>query len=134
MPNLLMDIFKVDPAKVFEDEFKWDASEAEIVNFWGNWRVNLKKDERTSAWFNIKMQGKQNVKDKFGSVTIKLKASLTSKWKFNSAIDKAMGYYYLNYVYADQRRRYLEEVKRDMEKFENLLRKRLEVSEMEKHV
>jgi hypothetical protein len=129
MPKLLQDIFRLGGSDVFEDQIKWDASETEKIYFWGAWRAKIGKDARSTAWFDIKVQGEQNVKDKFGKATIKITASLTSTWKFSSAIERAWSYFYLNYVYADRRRKYIEEVKRNVGTLENELRRRLGVVE-----
>ena len=129
MPDLLKGVFKIDSSAVYEDELRWSAYENEKYYFWGRWRGKVAKDARTTEWVEVKMQGEQNVKDNFGTVTVKIKGVMTSTWKFSSAIDKALGLLYLKNIYADQRRRYNEEVKRDMERLADILRGRMEIIE-----
>ena len=119
IPSTLPDLLMIDSSNIYEDELKWDASEPDKNYFWGRWRARVKKDQRTTLWFEVKVQGEQNTKDKHGKVTVRLKGVITSRWKFSTPIDKALGYFYLHNVYANQRLKYIEEGKADIGKTED---------------
>jgi len=72
IPSLIKGVFRLSSTRFFEDKIKWDKS-ADPIEFYGEWRGRDDKDERTSVWVKIKVQGVQKEKDKHGEITIEIK-------------------------------------------------------------
>jgi hypothetical protein len=127
IPNLIRSTFKVTSTNFFEDHFKWDNT-SEDNAFFDAWRGKYGYDERTTLWVDIKAQGVQNEKNKKGSLTVWLRAYLITKLTYSNFIHKAILRVYSSYFYSDQRRKYSEEVRRNMDILEKELKTQLGVS------
>jgi len=126
MPGLIRNIFKITSTNFFEDIIKWDNL-TENNTFFGAWRGRDGKDERTTLWAEVKVQGEQNEKTKKGNVTIWLRSYLITKFPYSNALHKGILRIYSHYFYSEQRRRYTEEARRLLDILEKEIRVQLEI-------
>ncbi|MFH1505526.1 MAG: hypothetical protein ABIE94_00875 [archaeon] len=124
VPDLMKSIFKLGGSKFYEDKIKWDVS-TENTDFYGEWRGNDPKDERTSVWAKVKVFGSQN-KDKMGSIEIEVTGTLQTEFKYSNLMGKGLVLLYSRLFYSEQRRKYLAEAKMRLEELENELKKELD--------
>lgn len=126
MPSLIKETFKITSTNFFEDRIKWDIS-ADPVEFYGEWRGKDTKDNRTTLWVSVKLQGKQSLKEKKGEITIWLSGSLITQIPYSMIIDKTLYRIYAYYFYSNQRR-YYSSIARDLfGKLEEVIKKELEI-------
>jgi hypothetical protein len=130
VPYLIRETFKITSTNFFEDSIKWDnASENNM--FYGAWRGKDGKDERTTLWVDIKIQGDQNEKTKKGNVTVWLRAYLISKFKFSNPLIREFLRMYSWLFYSERRRQYTEEARGKLDILEKELRTELEAGTTE---
>jgi len=124
IPPLIREIFKITTTNFFEDIVKWDNL-TENNSFFAAWRGKDGKDERTTLWVDVKVQGEQNEKTKKGNVTIWLRSYLITKFPFSNSIQKGIIRAYSHYFYSEQRRKYTEEARQLLNILEKEIRTRL---------
>jgi len=125
IPSLIKGVFRLSSTRFFEDKIKWDKS-ADPIEFYGEWRGRDDKDERTSVWVKIKVQGVQKEKDKHGEITIEITSSLVTKLPYSNFLEKALVRTYSYLFYSEQRRKYIIEARRRLNIIEDELKKELE--------
>lgn len=124
IPGMMRTVFKVTSTNFFEDVFKWDNL-TENNLFFGAWRGKDGKDNRTTLWVDVKVQGEQNEKTKRGNVTVWLRSYLITKFPYNNDLQKSILRIYARYFYSEQRRRYTEEARRLLGVLEKEIRAQL---------
>ena len=128
MPSLIRSIFKITSTNFFEDIIKWDNS-TENNMFYGVWRGRDTKDERTTLWVEVRVQGEQNEKTKKGNVTIWLRSYLITKFKYGNDLIKGILKLYSYYFYSQRRRLYTEEARKLLNILEKEIRVQLGIGE-----
>jgi len=124
IPSLLKSIFKMSSTNVYEDDFKWDRS-GDPVDFFAIWRGQDKKDNKTAVWIMVKAQGKQNVKDKKGYVTIMIHPYIKTSFPYSNSFDKALIKTYSHFFYGNQRKKYIERELIRLKEFEDEIKTEL---------
>lgn len=127
IPDLMKVVFRLSGSKFYEDRIKWDKT-TENREFYAEWRGKDDKDNRTSVWAKIKMQGSQNEKDKNGNITIEIMGEMSTTFDYSNFIDKGLYLAYSRLFYSEQRRKYVLEAKKRLETIENELKKELETA------
>lgn len=130
IPQIILDVWRIDSPALYEDEFKWDVS-ADPIDFYGVWRGKEGIDERTSVFAIVKVHGKQSKKDKMGKVTVWILGKMITKFPYRNVFEKALVWTYLFLFYAEQRRRYVAERKKRLDFLENEIRKYFDMMEKE---
>jgi hypothetical protein len=126
IPSLIKDVFRITSTNFFEDDIRWDNS-SENNMFYGAWRGKDGKDERTTLWVDIKVQGEQDEKTKKGNVTIWLRSYLITKFSYSNPLIKELLRVYLYYFYSERRRQYTEEARKLLDIIEKEIRTQLEI-------
>ena len=124
IPTLIKEIFKISSTNFYEDRIKWDKSD-DPIGFYCEWRGKDSKDNRTSVWVKVKIQGNQTEKEKKGEVTIWISGAIITKIPYSNIIDKSLARAYSHFFYSDQRRRYAEEARTRFNVLENEIKKEL---------
>jgi hypothetical protein len=125
IPNLIKSTFKITSTNFYEDEIKWDKSAPETIEFFGQWRGREPKDVRTNFWVKVKVIGKQNAKDKKGTVTIYIHPYMITTIPYSNFLDRALAYTYSHFFYGEQRRKYITKDLIYLKRFEDLLKQEL---------
>ena len=125
VPTLIREVFKITSTNFFEDVIKWDNS-SENNMFFGAWRGKDTKDERTTLWAQIKVQGEQNEKNLKGNVTVWLRSYLITTFQYSNPLIKELLRLYAYYFYSERRRLYTEEARNLLNMLEKELRTQLE--------
>ena len=128
IPPLIKTVFKITSTNFFEDVIKWDDT-TENNMFYGEWRGKDGKDERTTLWVSVKIQGEQDEKTKKGNVTVWLRTYLITKFPYASVIDKELLRVYSYYFYSERRRKYTEDARRLLSILEKEIRTQLGIEE-----
>lgn len=126
IPTLMKETFKITSTNFYEDKIKWDTS-ADPTEFYGEWRVKDTKDNRTSLWVSVKLQGKQSIKERKGEVAVWLSGSLITEIPYSMILDKTLYRIYAYYFYSNQRRFYNEQARTLFIKLEEEIKKVLEI-------
>jgi len=130
IPPLMKVCFKITSTNFFEDIVKWDNL-TENNMFYNVWRGRDGKDERTTLWVEVRVQGEQNEKTKKGNVTIWLRSYLITTFRYSNEIMKSLLRMYSYYFYSNQRRVYTEEAKKYLDRLETEIRKQLGIMMVE---
>jgi hypothetical protein len=128
IPNLIKEVFKITSTNFYEDKIKWDKSD-DPIGFYGEWRGVDKKDNRTTIWVKIKVQGNQTEKEKKGEVTIWISGVIITKITYSNVIDKSLFKAYSRFFYSNQRRYYIEEARTRFKILENEIKRELGIGE-----
>ena len=124
VPGLIKDVFKITSTNFFEDDIRWDnASENNM--FYGAWRGKDTKDERTTLWVDVKIQGEQDEKTKKGNVTVWLRSYLITKLYYSNPLQKGLLRFYSYYFYSERRRQYTEVARKLLDVLEKEIRAQL---------
>ncbi|MEM5778232.1 MAG: hypothetical protein QXD43_02420 [Candidatus Aenigmatarchaeota archaeon] len=126
IPGLIKEIFKITSTNFFEDVIKWDNL-TETNKFYAAWRGKDGKDERTTLWVDVKVQGEQNEKTKIGNVTIWLRSYLITKFPYSNSLHKLILRTYSYYFYSEQRRKYAEEARKLLNILEKEIKTQLNI-------
>jgi hypothetical protein len=124
VPSLMRSGCKITNTNFFEDKFKWDNL-SEDNDFYAQWRGKFSEDARTSGWIDVRVQGTENEKTKEGKVTIWLRAYLITKLSYKYSFMKSIMLAYARFFYSDQRRKYIEKWRRNVDIIERELRAQL---------
>jgi hypothetical protein len=124
IPSLIRSVFRITSTDFYEDEIKWDVS-GDPIEFFGQWRGKDEKDDRTLVWIKVKVDGKQNSKDKMGTVTIYIEPFMITEFPYSNFLDKSLVKTYSYFYYGNIRRDYIEEELNLLKKFEDQLREQL---------
>ena len=117
-PNALKTVLKLTSTSLFEDKLKWDVSGGKTIDFYGSWRGKDGKDANTTIWCNIKAQGTIK-EDGTGDLTIWLKGTMETKFKYSNPIMRGIIWMYKNLIYGEQLRRYAAKGKKDIGRMES---------------
>lgn len=126
VPQTMKDIFRIPPPGFFEDQIKWDVS-ADPIAFFGAWRCKDSKDNRTTVWISIKVQGTQSQKDKTGSATLRITGFIETNFSYSNPILRGVIWLYMYIYYKNQIRVYIAEARKRLEQLEDELRKEFEI-------
>ncbi len=122
MNELLKDVFEVKSSDVWEDSVKWDVGGGENVDFYGIWRVRFKCDMRTILWTKIIAQGKMNLKDKMGSVTVSIIPVLETDLKYGDWLERLLQEINYKSFYKERLQAHIKESKRKIDLLDSKIR------------
>ena len=121
-PKMLRDVMKIPGKDLFELDIRWDTS-SDPRGFYGVWLGRRTEDRWTETKLKIIVQGEQKVADRTGSCEIHIRGHLVTSYDFNNFIQRSFWWFYNKGFYYQQRRRYLEFAKDNMQEIkENYLR------------
>jgi hypothetical protein len=125
-PKIIREVLRLSGTKLYEDHIKWDIT-SDPTMFYGIWRGFQDKDSytRLEAW--VVIEGTQSVKEKTGTVQVRLRGILKTGYEFKSPLDPVLFWWYMRRFYAELRRNYMSEALMNMEKIENAIRDQLAV-------
>ncbi len=109
--GLLRYTLKVSAKDVLETDVRWDATSAEMRDFYGRWMGKRKEDNWTETRLRIIIQGSQHAKERTGWVRIELKGTLHTRYDFSNFIQRGFWWFYNLTFYNQQRRMYIEDGK-----------------------
>ena len=107
IPSMMKQIFKIGSSSFYEDKIKWDKL-GDPVEFFAQWRGKVGEDFRTNFWLKVIVQGKQGMKDKNGSVVVRITGWLETEIPYETGIDKALKEVNMKMFYKKQLFRYVE--------------------------
>lgn len=110
-PSVMKEICKAQSSDFFEDKIKWDVSNSEKTQFYGEWRVRNDKDRMTTVWLRVTAHGYQDPKTKVGNVLIKFFSFLDTHLPVLTPVHLLLYYIYFRTLYVSQLRYYVEESK-----------------------
>ena len=122
IPAIMKDIFKLESSAFYEDEMKFDTS-GDPINFYGKWRGRVRKDERTTTWYTIIVQGSESKKDGNGTTEVRMIGTITTKLPYDNPLQIAASQAYLYFSYKEQRRKYIVDSKRMLLDFDKEVRR-----------
>jgi len=117
MPNLLMDVFKLESAGIYEDQFKWDDS-VDPDSFYVIWRGLKGFDKFSKFVFSVVIMGTQNKKDKMGSANVTMRAEIKTTMGQKTPLHWIANRVYMSKFYNDFRRKYVKMAKEEVTQFE----------------
>lgn len=121
IPDLMMDVYRIDPGAFWEDEIRIDTS-GDPTPFFGYWRGKEGKDAFTTFWIDVEIRGRQSKETKQGDVTVKIKPKLNTEFKFPTPIHRGILWIYSRAFYKKQMQTYIKEAREMTDDFENAVR------------
>ncbi|MEM5804718.1 MAG: hypothetical protein QXU82_02625 [Candidatus Aenigmatarchaeota archaeon] len=125
IPSLMKQLFKIGSSSFFEDKIKWDKL-GDPVEFFAQWRGKVGEDARTNFWLKVVVQGRQGLKDKRGSVTVKITGWLETEIPHETSLDKAMKLANMRMFYAKQLQEYVRRNRALIERLDMDIRRAME--------
>ncbi|MBL7160074.1 MAG: hypothetical protein ISS95_00765 [Candidatus Aenigmarchaeota archaeon] len=104
IPTLMKEIYKCQSSDFFSDHLKWDVSDSNETQFYGEWRARYKTDDRTKIWAYVKIHGYQDPRTKMGRVNVRIKSTIVTKMVYSNIFMLAMLYMYYTIFYVKQSR------------------------------
>jgi hypothetical protein len=104
--KLMRDIMKISASNLREDDVRWDVL-GDPKGFYAKWRADRKEDTWTKTYITMIAQGVLN-KERTGTVVIRIRGKLTTKYKYSNPISKIIWRMYSYLFYYRQRRAYLD--------------------------
>src|SRR3972149_9749172 len=117
IPSLMKDVFKLESSAFYEDEMKWDTT-GDPINFFGACRGREKKDQRTTLFYIVKIQGSESKKDKNGTVEVRITGSILTEFPYENPFQKVLTFSYVRFSYKEQRMKYIVYGRKKLEEFE----------------
>jgi len=130
MPELLMEVFRMDPGAMWEDEIRVDTV-SDPSSFYGYWRAKEGKDAHTTLWIEIEVRGTQSKADRKGDVSITVKGKLKTSFTHVTPIHRGAFWFYNRVFYKKQMNKYIEEARKDVLEFEDVVRKHFDLMRRE---
>ena len=124
-PTILKDIMKVSSSSIGETELKWDTT-GPSADFYGKWIARRSEDRWTKTFIRIIAQGDQS-KDYKGSIKIIIKGTVATEYEFSNFIQKSFWWFFNLGFYYNQRRKYLEYARENVEDIKISIQKVLNV-------
>lgn len=130
IPDLMMDIYRIDPGSFWEDDVRIDAS-GDPIPFFGYWRGKDGKDAFTTFWIEIEVRGRQARESKQGDVSVKIKPKFKTEFKFPTPLHRGIFWIYSLSFYKKQMEKYIKEARDLTDEFENAVRAHFDLMKKE---
>ncbi len=124
--------WRIPSAATYADRLEWDTTD-DPINWFGEWRYRDKKDKWTTVWIRVICQGTYDKKTKTGSVTVKVKPTMFTKFESTNPLAAGIFWFYLQTFYKGQLRKYLEMSQARVRDFDAIVRERLGITQAEEH-
>jgi len=122
--------WRIPSAATYIDRLEWDVT-VDPTAWFGEWRYKDKKDKWTTIWNRVICQGTYDKKTKMGSVTVKVKPTMYTKFKTDYPFMAVFYWAYLQTFYKGQIRKYLEQSQARVRDFDAVVRERLGLTQRE---
>ncbi|MEA3229494.1 MAG: hypothetical protein U9P44_01140 [archaeon] len=100
--NIMMIGVDVSASAIFNEEFKYDATDG---SFYNKIRADLGFDKFSKTHYYIELSGKQDLETGQGSISATIYGTLETKFPYANSFQKALWSIYFKYFYKNYRER-----------------------------